>query len=116
MEQELAGAWKRVFDAFERVGGGEERQAQLGVQLQGILDTRLNAARLNEKRLWSSVPTNFAISEFIDEQGNVTDTPQFIEWRMTCSPTLRRLSSLFAVKKKTLVLYHQTGATAHGPR
>lgn len=80
MEQELAGAWKRVFDAFERVGGGEERQAQLGVQLQGILDTRLNAARLNEKRLWSSVPTDFAISEFIDEQGNVTDTPQFIEW------------------------------------
>jgi len=80
MEQDLAGAWKRVFEAFERVGGGEERQAQLGVQLQGILDTRLNSARQNEKRLWSSVPTNFAISEFIDEQGNVTDTPQFIEW------------------------------------
>jgi len=80
MEQDLAGAWKRVFDAFEKVGGGQERQAQLGVQLQGILDTRLNAARQNEKRLWSSVPTDFAISEFVDEQGNLTDTPQFIEW------------------------------------
>jgi len=80
MEQDLAGAWKRVFDAYEQVGGGQERQAKLGEQLYGILDTRLSAARQNEKRLWSSVPKDFAISEFIDEQGNVTDTPQFIEW------------------------------------
>lgn len=80
MEQDLATAWKRVFDAYEKVGGDQKRQAQLGVQLLGILETRLNAARLNEKRIWSSVPTNFEISEFIDEQGNVTDTPQFIEW------------------------------------
>ena len=80
MEQDLAGAWKRVFDAYEQVGGGQERQAKLGEQLYGILDTRLNAARQNEKRLWSSVPKDFAISEFVDEQGNVTDTPQFIQW------------------------------------
>jgi hypothetical protein len=80
MEQDLASAWKRVFDAYEKVGGDQERQAQLGIQLQGILDTRLNAARQNEKRLWQSVSTDFAISEFLDENGNVTNTPQFIEW------------------------------------
>ena len=79
MEKELASSWKRVFDTFEKIGT-DQRQAQLGNNLIGVLENRLSAARRNEKRLWNSVDKSFSINEFIDEDGNITDTPQFISW------------------------------------
>ena len=80
LEQELAGAWGQVFDAFEKIGAPAARQAQLGQNLQNILETRLSNARNNEKRLWKSVDKSFSINSFIDDEGNATDTPQFISW------------------------------------
>ena len=79
MEKELATAWQRVFDSFENVGT-DQRQAQLGKNLIGVLENRLSASRRNEKRLWNDVDKSFSINEFVDEDGNVTDTPQFISW------------------------------------
>ena len=79
MEKELAKSWQTVFDTFEQVGT-DQRQAQLGNNLIGVLENRLSAARKNEKRLWNSVDKSFSINQFVDEDGNVTDTPQFISW------------------------------------
>ena len=80
LEQELTRAYSQVFDAFEKIGAPAARQAQLGENLFKILQTRLSGARANEKRLWKSVDKSFSINSFIDDEGNVTDTPQFISW------------------------------------
>ena len=80
MEKELGNAWGKVFSAFEAIGAPTARQAQLGQNLESILSNRLEAARTNEKRLWKSVDTSFSIDSFIDEEGQITDTPQFISW------------------------------------
>ena len=80
LEKDLADAMKNLFDAFDAIGAPDARQAQLGANLQELMSQRLKGARLNEKKLWKSIDTNFEIDEFLDENGEVTDTPRFIEW------------------------------------
>ena len=97
LERDLASAMNKLFDAFEKIGSPEARQAQLGQNLQNIVAERLKAARLNQRKLWKSIDTNFQIDEFIDESGEATNTPQFIDWMETNLPeTEEALDDVFS--------------------
>ena len=97
LEKDLASAMNKLFDAFEKIGSPEARQAQLGQNLQNIVAERLKAARFNEKKLWKSIDTNFQIDKFIDESGEATNTPQFIDWMETNLPeTEEALDDVFS--------------------
>jgi len=97
LERDLALAMNKLFDAFEKIGSPDARQAQLGQNLQNIVAERLKAARFNEKKLWKSIDTNFQIDKFIDESGEATNTPQFIDWMETNLPeTEEALDDVFS--------------------
>tara|TARA_R100001463_G_scaffold2919_2_gene12127 strand:+ start:6692 stop:10612 length:3921 start_codon:yes stop_codon:yes gene_type:complete len=126
LEKELAGAWGQVFEAYEAIGAPAARQAQLSTNLFKILETRLSGARGNEKRLWKSVPKGFTVNSFIDEDGNVTDTPQFISWMENnlyeteeaveeIYPNLRPLLKFIDRKKKELGLAPSDGGDGTRP-
>ena len=97
LEKDLASSMQKLFDAFDAIGAPDARQAQLGQNLQNILSERLKAARFNEKKLWKSIDKNFVIDSFVDESGEVTNTPQFIEWMETNLPvTEEALDDVFS--------------------
>ena len=115
LSSELADATKKLFDAFEAIGSPESRVAQLGEALQKILEERLAAARVNEKRLWRGVDRSFVIEEFMNESGEITDTPQFIaflderlpvveEAEAALSNELRPILNFYRRKKEELGL------------
>tara|TARA_R110000782_G_scaffold131800_2_gene223679 strand:- start:344 stop:4066 length:3723 start_codon:yes stop_codon:yes gene_type:complete len=81
MEQDLASAYNRVFDAYTTVRGDVDptgRQAALGENLQAVLKGRLSAARMDERRLWADVPRGLTVDTFLNAAGNPTDTPRFL--------------------------------------
>ena len=107
LSSELAGATKKLFDAFTAIGQPESRQAELGEQLQTLLAQRLEAARVNEKRLWRDVDRSFVIEEFTDENGNVTDTPHFVEFLNNRLPTVEEAKSALSNELRPILNFYK---------
>ena len=107
-----------VFDAFEKVAGRRSgasapRQANLGKTLFNVLDKRFTAARAQEKRLWRNTGENLTITEFVDENGDTSNVPNFMSfWQRTIPNTeeaadeatkpLNSLNNFFLRKQKEL--------------
>lgn len=104
---ELAQATKKLFDAFQAIGAPESRQAQLGEALQTILSERLKAARVNEKRLWKDVDRSFVLEEFTDENGNVTNTPQFVTFLDDRLPTVEESIDALSNELTPILNFHK---------
>jgi hypothetical protein len=104
---ELAAATKKLFDAFKNIGEPESRQAQLGEALQTILEERLKAARVNERRLWRDVDRSFVIEEFTDESGNVTDIPQFVQFLDDRLPSTEEAKNALSNELRPLLSFHR---------
>ena len=75
----LSTATDNVLAAFERVRGeSPETNMQLSETLYDVTKAQLDAARLKERRLWSSV-TNSVVTDFKDAAGNASNSPNFID-------------------------------------
>lgn len=74
-------ATTNVLNAFQQVGRTEGSNIQLSEKLYDVVVNQMTLARNKEKQLWANVP-EILITEFMDVNGNPTNTPQFISrWR-----------------------------------
>ena len=74
----LEKATKRLRENMRTVGSEVDNLTEAENLIEVIQNTR-NGMRIQEQRLWKKVPKNIEITEFLDEAGNPTDMPNFVE-------------------------------------
>ena len=125
LSSRLENATSRVQESMERVGKDVDSMDSAERLIQTISEQE-RAMRAQEKALWSRVPKNLEITDFLDESGNPTDTPNLIRaWEdllpsvpeaknsITQVPELRFIDTFVNRKKEELGLTGD-GAGADG--
>lgn len=107
LTKSLDEAKDKLFKAFEKLGSPGSRQAQLGENLQKIIQDRKRVARQNERRLWLNVDRNITIDEFFDENGAPSDTPQFIAYFDQRLPSVKEAKEALANDLKPLLNFYK---------
>jgi hypothetical protein len=87
LSNRLENATLRVQDSMERVGKDVDSMDSADRLIKAISEQE-SAMRAQEKALWSRVPKNLEITEFLDEAGNPTDTPNLIRAWEALLPTV----------------------------